>query len=49
MKATAATKWVPFMTRARAAARAAMEQEELMVPNAVAVAKLTLLASVPPR
>ncbi len=35
MKATAATKWAPFSTRARAAARAAKEQEEETAPKIV--------------
>jgi hypothetical protein len=47
MKATAATKCAPFITSARAAARAAKEQEELMAPKAVA--RPTLFKSTLPR
>ena len=47
MKATAATKWAPFMTRARAAARAANEQDDDAAPKTVA--RETLLASGSPR
>jgi len=40
MKATATMKWAPFITKERAAARAAKEQDDEMLPNPVESAML---------